>query len=105
VDLPISWIGGGNQTVTITATASAAIPGTSPLMIDSGVVTCVTTAEGGDFTIPTAMLRQLPAANGAVTIVSNSPIVNFTAPLVAGGALDIANLSAGFQSRFSATWQ
>ena len=105
VDLPISWIGGGNQTVTITATASAAIPGTNPLMIDSGVVTCVTTAEGGDFTIPTAMLRQLPAANGAVTLVSNSTTVNFTAPLVAGGNLDVANLSAGFQSRFSATWQ
>jgi uncharacterized protein (TIGR03437 family) len=104
-DLPIAWTGGGNQPVTITATSAAAVPGTTPPMIDSGVVTCVTTADRGGFTIPTGMLQQLPAANGAVTLVSDAPVVTFTAPLVAGGNLDIANLSAGFQSRFSATYK
>jgi len=104
-DLPIAWTGGGTQTVTITATSAAAVAGTNPQQIDSGVVTCVTTADKGGFTIPTAMLQQLPAANGAVTLVSNSADVSFTAPLVAGGNVDLANLGAGFQSRFSATWK
>jgi uncharacterized protein (TIGR03437 family) len=105
VDLPIAWTGGGTLTVTITAASSAVVPGSSPQMIDSGVVTCVTTADKGGFTIPTGMLQQLPAANGSVTIVSSSADVSFTAPLVAGGNVDIANLGAGFQSRFTATWQ
>lgn len=104
-DLPIAWTGGGNQTVTITAAAAAAIAGTNPQQIDSGVVTCVTTADKAGFTIPTAMLQQLPAANGSVTLVSNANDVTFTAPLVAGGNVDIANLGAEFQSRFSATYQ
>jgi uncharacterized protein (TIGR03437 family) len=106
-DLPIAWTGGGTQTVTITASAAVAAPGSTPSspITDSGVVTCVTTADKGGFTIPTAMLQQLPAANGAVTIVSNAPVTNFTAPLVAGGNLDLGYLNSGFQSRFSAIYQ
>jgi uncharacterized protein (TIGR03437 family) len=106
-DLPIAWTGGGTQVVTITAASAVAAPGSTPTapITDSGVVTCVTTADKGGFTIPTALLQQLPAANGSVTVVSNSATVNFTAPLVAGGNVDPANLGAGFQSRFSATWK
>jgi uncharacterized protein (TIGR03437 family) len=102
-DLPIAWTGGGTQTVTITAAAAAAIPGSQS--IDSGVVTCVTTADKGGFTIPTAMLQQLPAANGSVTLVSSAATVDFKAPLVAGGNIDFGYLGAGFQSRFSATYK
>ena len=104
-DLPIAWTGGGTLPVTITATSAAAIAGTNPQQIDSGVVTCVTTADKGGFTIPTGMLQQLPAANGAVTIVSDSAAISFTAPLVAGGNVDVAQIGAGFQSRFTATYQ
>ncbi len=106
-DLPIAWTGGGAQTVTITAAAALAAPGSTPAnpIEDSGIVTCVTTADKGGFTIPTAMLQKLPAANGSVTVVSNGATLNFTAPLVAGGNVDFTNIGSGFQSRFSATFQ
>ena len=105
VDLPIAWTGGGTLPVTISAASALAVPGTNPQQIDSGVVTCVTTADKGGFTIPTGMLQQLPAANGSVTLVVNTAAIGFTAPLVAGGNVDIAQIGAGFQSRFTATWQ
>jgi hypothetical protein len=106
-DLPIAWTGGGTQVVNITAASAVAAPGSTPTnpITDSGVVNCVTTADKGGFTIPAAMLQKLPAANGNVTIVSNGNTVNFTAPLVAGGNLDVAQFSFGFQSRFSATYK
>jgi uncharacterized protein (TIGR03437 family) len=106
-DLPIAWTGGGTQTVTITAASAVAAPGSTPAqpITDSGVVTCVTTADKGGFTIPTAMLQQLPAANGSVTIVSDSTNSNFTAPLVSGGNVDFSYIGSGFQSRFAATYQ
>lgn len=106
-DLAIAWTGGGDQTVTITAAAAVAAPGSTPThpITNSTVVTCVTTADKGGFTIPTAMLQQLPAANGSVTIVSNSATGTFTAPLVSGGNVDFATIGSGFQSRFSASYK
>jgi hypothetical protein len=106
-DLTLSWTGGGTDQVTISGSSSVAAPGSTPSqpIIDSGVFTCVTTGDKGTFTVPTAILQQLPAANGSVTVSSNSKTVDFTAPLIAGGNLDFGYFSTGFSSRFAVAFK
>jgi hypothetical protein len=97
-DLTITWTGGGTDLVQVIGAASAPVPPT-PSVIDTEVFVCTTTADKGTITIPQSVLSRLPAtpvtnANEAnhLFVISRSSSGNgvFTAPLAAGGNVDVA---------------
>jgi len=88
----LNWTGGlPTDYVEIIGSSSGATGSTATEFI------CTTTAAPGTFTIPSAVLTQLPvsAANGGFLEVASTPNVtngnllsgNFTAPLTAGGSV------------------
>lgn len=118
-DLPLAWTGGGTDIVLITGISSVATSGT----LANGTVTtatfnCTTTADKGSFTVPTAILQQLPAspagassstAFGSLSIFTNSVPSSgnglFSAPLNPSGTTDYALFSAGIGTMASTTYQ
>jgi hypothetical protein len=98
--LNIAWSGGGSGLVGITGIAAAQIGGTQTNpVLDAAVFVCTAQASAGNFTVPPAVLQQLPAVSADPTTgslgllsVSAMPGTNttFNAPLTAGGNIENA---------------
>ena len=105
-NLPITWTGGGDGLVTVGGFAGSQVGGTQTNPIyDVAGFTCIAQASAGNFSVPSAVLQQLPQVSGDVT---SGAIVNisvlaipdaskgqgvFSAPLTAGGNVDFAYFS------------
>lgn len=97
--LPLSWSGGGSNTVLISGLSGVRAGGTETKPIyDMATFYCTANASAGGFTVPSSVLSQLPASgditsgNGTGMLSLNvfSAFANqgqFTAPLVAGGSI------------------
>ncbi len=97
----LNWTGGGSTDLVEVIGFSGFVVGNigdSPVY-DGSVFICTTTAGNGSFTVPAAVLQQLPVTPGDATvglgglgIVSTPKLAPgsglFTAPLVAGGNID-----------------
>jgi hypothetical protein len=103
--LTVTWTGGGSgEVVSISGTSGTTVSGSNPNnpVYDAGVFICTANASAGTFTVPTAVLSQLPATPpggltsgtgvGAMVVSSTTNVTptngTFTAPLTAGGNID-----------------
>ena len=97
--LPIAWSGAQTGFVSITGLAGQKAGGTDQDPIyDVAVFICIAPASAGQYTVPTSVLQQLPAATFDMTlsgigmlIVMTGPDLNtgkFDAQLTAGGSVD-----------------
>jgi hypothetical protein len=114
-NLPITWTGGGSGLVTIVGLSGNQAGGTQTNPIfDVAGFTCIANASAGSFSVPSAVLSQLPASSGdllsgalgTLTVQSAGPSDGtglFTAPLTAGGNTDFAAFvfSIGFTKNVS----
>ncbi len=105
-NLPITWTGGGDGLVTISGFAGSQTGGTPTNPIyDVAGFTCIAQASAGNFSVPSAVLQQLPQTSGDVTSgsIGNLSVFAipdaskgqgvFSAPLTAGGNVDFAYFS------------
>jgi uncharacterized protein (TIGR03437 family) len=121
-NLPIAWTGGGTDVVVIQGTSAVLISGSTSgnnAVYDAALFTCRTTADKGSFSVPSSILLQLPAtpANaltagtgfGSLTVLTSStPGPNngmFTAPLKAGGNIDLGLFVAGIGTASTPAYQ
>ena len=105
-NLPITWSGGGDGLVTVTGFAGNQVGGsqTNPTY-DVTLFTCIAQASAGNLTVPSSVLQQLPVVSGDITsgaigfmsvMATSDPSKGqgvFSAPLTAGGNVDIASFS------------
>jgi uncharacterized protein (TIGR03437 family) len=102
--LPIAWSGAPSGSVSIVGMAGQQAGGTDQNPIyDVAVFACLAPASAGQYTVPTSVLQQLPAAAFDLTggglgmlIVMAQPDANagkFDAQLTAGGAVDGARFT------------
>jgi uncharacterized protein (TIGR03437 family) len=105
-NLNITWTGGGDGVVSVDGIAGRQIGGSqnNPIL-QATVFFCVAPASAGNLTVPSAILQQLPAISGdilsgemgliGVTASSDTSRGQgvFTAPLTAGGNVDIATIT------------
>ncbi len=94
--LRLAWTGGNSTDIVIVNGVSSVSSGTAPNITVSGsAFTCITTAGAGGITVGSDILNQLsPTASGSLAVFSVvSPAAGnngvFTAPLTAGGSIDI----------------
>jgi uncharacterized protein (TIGR03437 family) len=91
--LPLSWTGGNSSDVVLIIGSSSTSTGTGlNTTTTSTGFTCTTTAGTGGFTVPSAVLTQLPpvtlaSGNGFLEVVSTVTPATFSAPLTAGGSI------------------
>lgn len=119
-DLPINWTGGASTDIVIIAgTSSVLASGTAQNgTYNSATFTCTTTGDKHTFTVPTAILQQLPAtpsgaasgsAVGSLAVLTTSTPSSgnglFTAPLKAGGSTDYGLFTAGIGTLATPTYQ
>ncbi len=114
-NLPITWSGGGSGLVTIVGLSGNQAGGTQTNPIfDVAGFTCIANASAGSFSVPSAVLSQLPASSGdllsgalgTLTVQSAGPSDGsglFSAPLTAGGSTDYGSFvfSIGFTKNVS----
>ena len=110
--LTVTWTGGGTGLVSVIGAAGSP---TGASVAGSNIYTgfafnCVAPASAGSLTVPANMLEQLPAVSGdasSTTLGTLSLFVapdpsagqgTFTAPLTAGGTIDLGILSYGIGS-------
>jgi uncharacterized protein (TIGR03437 family) len=98
--LTLNWTGGNSTDIVQISGSSSATTGTGVnATTDSTSFICTTTAGPGTYTVPAAILQQLPAVaatstgGGGSLRVSSTPNPTdgngkFTAPLTAGGSID-----------------
>lgn len=112
--LTVAWTGAAGGLVTVLGAALTRIGGTGVSATYSAIgFNCTAPASAGSFTVPSSILQQLPAVSGDVTGASFGllslfavPDVStgqgaFTAPLTAGGTIDVGAL--GFEVAFNKT--
>ena len=89
--LPLSWTGGNSSDIVEIVGLSETTTGTGTNAVTSGAeFICTTTAGKGTFTVPASILTQLPAsATGVLEVSSGNESASFTAPLKAGGSIDL----------------
>jgi uncharacterized protein (TIGR03437 family) len=95
-NLPVTWTGGGTGVVAISGFSASQSGGTQTDPIyDAAGFTCVAPASAGNFTVPSAVMLQLPPASadptsGTIGLFTVFAINNstFSAPLTAGGSID-----------------
>lgn len=102
-DLRITWTGGGDGLVTVQGFAGTVVSGQGlDGSYNVSAFACVAQASAGSLTIPSSVLRQLPQVAGTAAsrtigglLVSTGPDYSrgqgvFTAPLTAGGNVDVS---------------
>jgi uncharacterized protein (TIGR03437 family) len=102
-DLRITWTGGGDGLVTVEGFAGTVVSGQGlDGSYNVSAFACVAQASAGSLTIPSSVLRQLPQVAGTAAsrtigglLVSTGPDYSrgqgvFTAPLTAGGNVDVS---------------
>ena len=112
--LTVMWTGAAGGMVTVLGAALTRTGGTGTSATYSALgFNCTAPASAGRFTVPSSILQQLPAVSGDVTSASFGllslfavPDVStgqgtFTAPLTAGGTIDVGAL--GFEVAFNKT--
>jgi uncharacterized protein (TIGR03437 family) len=112
--LTVTWTGGQGGLVTILAAALTRISGSGVTATYSALgVNCMAQASAGSFTVPANLLGQLPAVPGDATSASFGLLTvfavpdatkgqgTFTAPVVAGGAIDVGVM--GYEVVFGKT--
>ena len=112
--LTVTWTGGAGGLVNVLGAALTRAGGTGASATYSALgFNCTAPASAGSFTVPSSILQQLPAVSGDATTASFGllslfavPDVStgqgtFTAPLTAGGTIDVGAL--GFEVAFSKT--
>jgi uncharacterized protein (TIGR03437 family) len=89
--LPLSWTGGQASDQVVIVGLSENTTGSGSSAVTSGAeFICITTAGKGGFTVPASILTQLPAsAQGVLELSSGNNSTSFTAPLKAGGSIDV----------------
>jgi len=110
--LTVTWTGGAGGLVTVLGAALTRISGSGTSATYSSVgFSCTAPAGAGSLTVPAIILQQLPAVSGDATDTSFGllsvfaiPDVStgqgaFTAPLIAGGSIDVGVL--GFEVTFN----
>src|ERR1035438_7413767 len=92
--LPLNWTGGLASDIVEIFGASSNTTGTGANEVSTGAeFICITTAGQGTFTVPASILTQLPAsAAGSLFVSSGNNSATFTAPLKAGGSIEITLL-------------
>jgi hypothetical protein len=94
--MPVNWTGGGGNDLVYVVGLS--IPGgllnagNSPV----GAFVCTALASARTFTVPSAIVSQLPAGEGAVLLLSASQGSRPAIPLVRGGNIDSATFFYSF---------
>ena len=112
--LTVTWTGAAGGLVTVLGAALTRISGTGASATFSALgFNCTAPASAGSFTVPSSILQQLPAVSGDVLTASFGllslfavPDVStgqgsFSAPLTAGGTIDVGAL--GFEVAFTKT--
>ncbi len=107
-DLRITWTGGGDGLVTVQGFAGTVVSGQGlDGSYSASAFACVAQASAGSLTIPSAVLRQLPQVAGTAAsrtigalMVGTGPDYArgqgvFTAPLTAGGNVDVSFFNYG----------
>jgi uncharacterized protein (TIGR03437 family) len=99
--LTLNWSGGiANDVVEIYGGTSTDT--------DTWSFTCMTTAGANTFTVPSSILTQIPAAaaggSGILAVISG-PMVGFSAPLVAGGNIDVGTFAGLVGASANPAWQ
>ena len=111
--LGLVWTGGGaNDLVEITGSSSAPVSGVADTWTTGGF-TCIARASAGAFSVPADVLSKLPATPGdtpgsgnlSLYLVSPTEASRFTAPLTAGGEIDLGIFSYSFGHMRSVTYQ
>jgi uncharacterized protein (TIGR03437 family) len=116
--LTINWTGGGTGIVNVSGYGATRIGGTTENpVLDATVFTCVYQAPAGTGTVPTAVLQQLPQVSSDPTSGSFGSLSvlalpdpskgqgTFTAPLTAGGNLDIGLFGYAIGGLKTVGWQ
>jgi hypothetical protein len=109
--LTVTWTGGEGGLVTILGSALTRTAGTGASATFSALgFNCTAAASAGSFTVPSNILQQLPAVSGNAAestfgLLSLSAVPDrskgqgtFTAPLAAGGTIDVGVL--GYEVAF-----
>jgi uncharacterized protein (TIGR03437 family) len=115
--LPITWTGGGTGLVAIVGAALAQTGGTQQNPIYSATLfSCVAQASAGSFTVPASVLQQLPAVYndlpsgsfGNLSVLAIPDVTKgqgaFSAPLTAGGTIDLGFLSYSVGAMKTTGW-
>ncbi len=89
--LPLNWTGGLASDLVEIVGLSFNTTGTGVNAVSTGAeFVCITTAGQKTFTVPASILTQLPAsAQGTLFVSSGNNSTTFTAPLKAGGSIDV----------------
>jgi uncharacterized protein (TIGR03437 family) len=108
--LTLNWTGGNASDLVEIVGGSSTITGSgSSAVTNSTTFICLTTAGKGTFTVPASILTQVPATSGTTTTgilsVASGVTSTFTAPLKAGGAIDLGVISSFIGSGNSPTYQ
>jgi uncharacterized protein (TIGR03437 family) len=104
-DLTINWTGGNpSDVVQITGYSGATSGSGQNTTINATEFICTTTAAPGTFTVKSSILSQLPQVSasaissgnqiGFLAVYSSPNPTTFSAPLVAGGAIDNSTFAA-----------
>src|ERR1019366_8355149 len=89
--VPLNWTGGNASDEVVIVGLSENTTGSGSSAVTTGAeFICMTTAGKGGFTVPASILTQLPAsAPGILELSSGNNSTSFTAPLKAGGSIDV----------------
>jgi len=108
--LTVTWTGAAGGLVTVLGAALARTGGTGTSATYSAFgFNCTAPASAGSLTVPSSILQQLPAVSGDATTASfgllsvfampDVSVGAFTAPLTAGGTIDVGAM--GFEIAFN----
>lgn len=110
--LTVTWTGAAGELVTVLGAALTRISGTGASATYSALgFNCTAPASAGSFTVPSSILQELPAVSGDATSASFGLLSlfavpdattgqgTFSAPLTAGGTIDVGAL--GYEVTFS----
>jgi uncharacterized protein (TIGR03437 family) len=115
--LTITWTGGGTGLVNVSGYGAARIGGTeTDPLLDATVFTCIYQAPANSGTVPTSVLQQLPQVGsdptsgsfGSLSVLAlpdPSKAGTFTAPLTAGGNLDVGFFGYAIGGLKTVGWQ
>jgi hypothetical protein len=116
-NLNVTWTGGGSNIVTITGISGALAGGTQQKPVyDAAVFFCYQNASAGSFSIPSAVLSQLPQSVGDILTGGTVGLLGvevegppnggpFTAPLTAGGNIDFGFYTFSLGVSKTVTWR
>ena len=94
--MTVNWTGGNASDVVQISGGGSTSTGTGTARVtNSTSFVCLTTAGARTFTVPPAVLNQVPATDtGSLFVSSGAQPLNFTASLKAGGSIDAGSFGS-----------